>query len=86
MKNVFVLFFKKGNRKMGFAFLLFLIFFVVNLISLYQGIKLREAWRVWTAIAGALACITLCAVIVNVVVKAGKKEVPPAKTAKTTKR
>jgi O-antigen ligase len=82
MKNNLGLFIQKENRKMTFAFLLFLLFFVFSVVSLCRGIEGRETWRILTASAGALACITLCSVTVFAIIKPSKKAVTPAKAVK----
>jgi uncharacterized BrkB/YihY/UPF0761 family membrane protein len=84
MENNLGLFIKKGNRKLTFAVLLFLIFFALSIVSLYRGVQNRETWRILTASAGALICIVLCSVTVSAVIKSGKKveSVEPTKPLK----
>jgi uncharacterized membrane protein len=82
MKNNLELFIQKENRKMTFAFLLFLLFFIFSVVSLYKGIEHRETSQILTASAWALACLTLCSVTVFTIIKPNKKAVTSAKAAK----
>jgi hypothetical protein len=85
MENNIGLFIKKGNRKLSFAILIFLLFFALSIVSLYRGVQNHETWRILTASAGALVCIVLCAVTVSAVIKSGKK-VEPAQPVKSAKK